>query len=267
VREFDRFCAILFLQAKAASTWLSRDHFMGVIMRTRSTQQELMDLGPSHYTQEEYTDCLKKLGVIGKLLGGDRATFKAFDQLKNPPTSILDVGCGNGAFTLKLAQKYPNARVVGIDISQEAINAALAGKKAYTIKHGIELANLFFHHRTNPELDYSPKSFDVVTATFLCHHLKDTELIEFFRAAYQTSHQAVILNDLVRHPLAYAAFWCISPLFNNRMIRHDGLISIKRSFTRPELENLLRAAGLPENSWSITWRWGFRFIITIKRDQ
>jgi cyclopropane fatty-acyl-phospholipid synthase-like methyltransferase len=27
----------------------------------------------------------------------------------------LDIGCGNGALTIELAQKYPNARVIGID--------------------------------------------------------------------------------------------------------------------------------------------------------
>lgn len=34
------------------------------------------------------------------------------------PLRILDVGCGTGAVTLALAADYPNAEVVGIDLSE-----------------------------------------------------------------------------------------------------------------------------------------------------
>jgi hypothetical protein len=33
----------------------------------------------------------------------------------NGEGKALDIGCGNGALTIKLAQKYPNAQVTGID--------------------------------------------------------------------------------------------------------------------------------------------------------
>jgi len=230
-------------------------------MKKRSYQPELMDLGPSHYTHEEYVDCLEKLGVIGKILGGNRATRKAFAQLSPAPTSILDVGCGNGSNTLEIARLYPHARVVGIDIAPEAIIAAKSYKTAYETKHNIKLPNLSFELRTNPTLSEPAKGFDVVTATLLCHHLNDHELVDFFKAAHSIARQAVIINDLHRHPLAYALFWLVSPLFNNRLIRYDGLLSIKRSFTRKELISYLEVAGIAPDAYSITWYWAFRWII------
>lgn len=223
-------------------------------MRKRTNQPELMDLGPSYYTHQEYTDCLYKLGIIGTLLGGDRASLRAFSKLAQPPTSILDVGCGGGSFTRKLAKKYPQAHVVGIDIDQQALVVADQGAK---------LANLTFQHRTNPELHEPQKSFDVVTGTLLCHHLTDEQIIQFLQAAKMIARHAIIINDLHRHPLAYAAYWLISPLFNNRMIRHDGLLSIRRSFTRSELEGYMQQAGFARGTWRVRWAFPFRWIITI----
>ena len=33
----------------------------------------------------------------------------------NGEGKALDIGCGNGALTIKLAQKYPKAQIIGID--------------------------------------------------------------------------------------------------------------------------------------------------------
>ncbi len=223
------------------------------MMNKRSNQLELMDLGPAHYTAKEYADCLHKLGIIGTVLGGDRATLKAFAALPSPPGSILDVGCGGGSFTYKLAQRYPQATVVGIEIDAAALGSA----------HRYQRPNLTFQLRQQPELAEPDKSFDVVTATLVCHHLTDEQLINFFRSAGRIARKAIIINDLHRHPLAYAAFACIAPLFNNRLIRYDGLISIQRSFTRKELVRILLAADFSLQRFRITWHWAFRWIIVV----
>lgn len=234
------------------------------VMKKRSNEPELMDLGPQYYTLDEYNDCLCKLGAIGRVLGGDRAGLTAFAQLPSEPESILDVGCGNGAFTLQLALRYPAARVIGSDISVDAIEAANACKKLYENKHAITVSNLEFQHRTSPELTEPAKSFDVVTATLVCHHLTDNQLVSFFQSAKKIASRAIIINDLQRSRWAYALFWLISPLFNNRLIRYDGLISIRRGFKRAELVALLRAAGFGSQIFTIQWRWAFRWLITIE---
>lgn len=96
----------------------------GIMKNTkRSYDLELLDLGPLYYSQSEYEDCLHQLGRIGRFLGGNKATLETFCKLASP-SSILDVGCGGGYFTIELARKFTGAQVLGIDISSSAIDFA-----------------------------------------------------------------------------------------------------------------------------------------------
>lgn len=230
-------------------------------MNKRSQQLELMDLG--QYTPEEYHDCLFQLDRVGRLLGGDRATYWAFNQLKRSPTSILDVGCGGGLFTIKLAKRYPQAQVIGLDISQEAIQ--MANNQLATLTP--PLSNVQFLTSLSPRLHYLKKSVDVITSTLVCHHMTDDALILFLKDSYAIAKQAIILNDLHRHLMAMIGFTALTPLFHNRLISHDGLLSIKRAFKRSDWVFYLKEAGIPLERCSITWHWAFRWIVFIDTEQ
>src|SRR5207342_3508033 len=40
------------------------------------------------------------------------------------PALVVDLGCGNGPLTLSLAQRWPGARIVGVDSSRQMLEAA-----------------------------------------------------------------------------------------------------------------------------------------------
>jgi 2-polyprenyl-3-methyl-5-hydroxy-6-metoxy-1,4-benzoquinol methylase len=227
-------------------------------MSKRATTPELIDLGSTHYSAEEYNGCLVQLGRIGSLLGGDRATFWAFDQLPVLPNSILDVGCGGGQLTIQLAKKYPNARVKGIDLSSDAI--AFAKNQ---LKHESPSVQVEFSVPPTAQLEGLHHEFDIVTSTLVCHHLTDDDIVDFLKRSVLVAKKAVIINDLHRHPLASLGFFILTPFFRNRLIYHDGLLSIKRAFTRTDWENYLCLAGIPSQAWSLTWHWAFRWILVI----
>ncbi|HYB23363.1 MAG TPA: class I SAM-dependent methyltransferase, partial [Solirubrobacteraceae bacterium] len=42
------------------------------------------------------------------------------------PRSILDVGCGEGVLVQRWAQRFPDGRVVGVDLQEESIQAGWA---------------------------------------------------------------------------------------------------------------------------------------------
>ncbi len=50
----------------------------------------------------------------------------ALDRLPARPARILDIGTGTGAAALELADRYPDAEVVGIDVSAEMVAQASA---------------------------------------------------------------------------------------------------------------------------------------------
>jgi 2-polyprenyl-3-methyl-5-hydroxy-6-metoxy-1,4-benzoquinol methylase len=223
----------------------------------RSYEKELLDLGPDFYSQQEYDDCLKQLGRIGRFLGGNRAAFKIFKKLSKPQ-SILDVGCGGGEFAIQLAKKFPGTQITGIDISQQAIEVAN--------KHlqKASLTNIKFIASSSPQLSFNLNSFDIVTSTLVCHHLNDDQLIDFLKKSYQIAKQGIIINDLHRHWLASSCFGIIANLFfRNRLILHDGLLSIKRAFKKQDWIDYLNAAEIPLKDCSISWHWAFRWILYI----
>lgn len=225
----------------------------------RSKEKELMDLGPDFYTPEEYKQCLKILFKINKLLGFFKQTVKL---LKYFPQDIVlaDVGCGGGLFLLHLNKYYPKMQMLGVDISEEAIKVAQNELDDWQQKNGS--INVAFQLQQQPELEITPQSVDIILLTLVCHHLEDEELIEFLKKVNNTVRKAFIINDLHRNLLAYWLYKMSSTLlFRNRLITHDGLISIQRSFTRKELHYLLKQANI--KNYQIKWHFPFRWSILV----
>jgi len=213
-----------------------------------------MDLGSDYYTPDEYNQCLKKLFKINKLLGFFRSTVNILKQYsdKSTPSTLIDVGCGNGLFILNLSRFFPYMKMQGIDISPEAIKNAQELLET-SQKNNSDLNNISFGVQ---EKIKSPT--DIILATLVCHHMNDDELVDFLRQAYGMANKAIIINDLHRHRLAYCLYAVISPvLFRNRLITHDGLISIRRGFTRTELKSYLKKSGIKhyELKWQFPFRW------------
>ena len=213
-------------------------------MKSRSRQQELMDLGPEHYTEAEYEECLKKLFLVGKYTGLHRDTFNVLKSVQ--PKTLLDVGCGDGALLAAVAKKLPSTLCYGIDISSKAISHA----QQYKSKN-VDFA-----------CQDSLQPADIVMANLVCHHMADDELGAFLQKAYASAGQLVLINDLHRHKMAKALFSTISgPLFSNRLISLDGITSIERGFLRCELEALI--GKIAPASYQIRWRFPFRWQVLL----
>lgn len=62
--------------------------------------------------------------VVRALMAGfDRGLYELL-QLAEPVRSVLEVGCGEGHVTARLADRLPNARVLGVDFSRAIVDEA-----------------------------------------------------------------------------------------------------------------------------------------------
>ncbi len=221
-----------------------------MLLTKRSSDLELIDLGPKHYTSQEYLHCLEQLDKVGKHLGGDKATLQAMQKLSFCPDSILDVGCGGGGFTKTLGMLYKQSSITGIEISNDAAQYAIEHNTSSNVN--FKLCNL---------KEIPSKSYDVVISTLVCHHLTDEDLIPFLKECLRVAKRKVILNDLHRHPIAWLSFFLIAPiLFKNRLITSDGCLSVKRAFKRKDWNLYLQELQIPGN---LSWHWPFRWILTL----
>ena len=224
-------------------------------MKHRSKEKELMDLGSPFHTHEEYVDCLKILFKVNRLLGFFKQTVQVLKRFSKD-ASLIDVGCGGGLFLLNLSNYYPKMRLLGMDVSAVAIECAEQERVRW--KPAPSVSNVSFQVQPTLQLALPVQSIDLVLTTLVCHHMDDADLVVFLKTAYQAAREAVIINDLHRHAIAYWLYQRISPwLFRNRLITHDGLISIRRGFTRAEWHHLLKQANIThyEIKWCFPFRW------------
>jgi ubiquinone/menaquinone biosynthesis C-methylase UbiE len=73
--------------------------------------------------------------------------LEPFTELLNKEIIILDLGCGMGRLSLPIAQRYPNVKIVGIDISPEMIKIAKQNSKdlkniRYKVNDGISISEI-----------------------------------------------------------------------------------------------------------------------------
>lgn len=85
-------------------------------------------------------------------------------QIK-PNMKILDIGCGPGSITLDLASLVPQGTIVGIDLSETAINSA----KELVQKRNVD--NATFEVANVLNLPYEDETFDIVCAHQVLIHL------------------------------------------------------------------------------------------------
>lgn len=225
------------------------------MLTNRSKEKEILDLGPDYYSADEFKHCQKMLFRVNKLLGVFRGIIRT---LKSYPKNsrVLDVGCGGGLLLLHLSNYFPEMQFVGTDISADAIQMAENELTNY------KQANVTFRLQTHPNLSLAENSFDIILVTMVCHHIADDELVVFLIAMKNIASKAIIINDLQRNFLAEWLFKIFSPLlFHSKIMTHDGLISIRKGFTRNEWQCLLEAAQI--RNYRITWRFPFRWEVII----
>jgi len=103
--------------------------------------------------------------VVRRLMAGfERNLEELF--VKAAPTSLLDVGCGEGVLVHKWAQRLGSARVVGIDLEEESIQAGWREHQAPNLEYRVMEAK---------NLPFADGEFDLACAIEVLEHVPDPE--------------------------------------------------------------------------------------------
>jgi len=88
-------------------------------------------------------------------------------------------------------------------------------------------------------LPFRDSTFDVVSCNLFAHHLQPDQLRQFAAEGLRVSRHALIINDLIRHPLHLALVYAGFPLMRSYVSRVDGVASVKRAYTPEEIREII----------------------------
>jgi ubiquinone/menaquinone biosynthesis C-methylase UbiE len=87
--------------------------------------------------------------------------------------SALDIGCGNGALTVALARRYPEARLTGIDYWGGGWGYSQTDCEENAAIEGVA-DGLIFRQASASALPFDDGHFDLVVSNLVFHEVKDT---------------------------------------------------------------------------------------------
>lgn len=186
-------------------------------------------------------ESLRNIARANRWFGGTAAVRHGLrqtlhDVLPGSTLSLLDLGTGlgdlPGAAVRWAAARGIRLQPLGLELNRRA--AALASSSG--VPTALACAGA-------PPL--RDKSVDVVLVSQVAHHLTARSVVQLLRTCDRLARRAVIVADLRRHDLARVAFWCGARLLGfDEVTVADGMTSIRRGFSRRELQTLLIRAGL-----------------------
>ena len=196
----------------------------------RVNTQEILDSDACPPVEVEAS--LRDLCRINRWFGGVATTRSLIERVTSATGlrrfTVLEVAAGFGEVSKiagrQLAQKGITLDVTDLDRVQTHL---LRGNRA-VVADAVALP-------------FQDSSFDLVSCSLFAHHLEPDELARFTREALRVSRCAVLINDLVRHPLHVALVYAGFPLMRSYVSRLDGVASVRRAYTPDEMRRILSA--------------------------
>jgi ubiquinone/menaquinone biosynthesis C-methylase UbiE len=167
----------------------------------------------------------------------------------HPDARLLDLGCGDGEFTLRVAEKIGTKRVFGVEMIKDSVDKAAAS--------GIKCYQADFDRAHFP---FEDETFDVVCANQVIEHLSDTDTFvkEIYRVLKPGGYAVVSTTNLAAFHAVFLLLMGFQPYAANvsseapwagtfypaRGRRSPPEMAHRRIFTLRALRELLQYHGL-----------------------
>ena len=225
---------------------------------TRSAQAENFDSEgrPLELIQQDYIE-LRRVNRWFRFEEPFISLIRGAEGLNKERLEILDIGAGDGYLgdRLRAWAKKRNWDWRFTNLDQHEAGFLLRSKPdPATNVIGSAL-----------DLPFKDRSFDVVIASQMTHHLSSNEdVIRHFQEAWRVTGGMMIICDLVRKWWLYCMISLTTPIFGlSKEMREDGKISTLRSFRVDEWKSLAEKAEIP--GADIRVRYGSRLTLTSSR--
>jgi hypothetical protein len=209
----------------------------------RSYDNEMMDAAEPDPALLQ--DDLRNLRVMNRFLGGSRGLlyglrrFLARQRLTS--FSLLDVGTGSADLPAAIVRWSRERGVVArvCALESQALTARVAAARSANLP---EISVIRCDAAAMP---FQGPSFDVVAASQFLHHFTEEKIVQFLRDWATLARRAIIVSDLVRHPLSYYGIYALTRLCTtNTMTIHDAALSVRRALTFQEWRSIFARAAI-----------------------
>ena len=92
-------------------------------------------------------------------------------------------------------------------------------------------------------LPFRDASFDLISCCLFVHHLAPELVSAFVKEALRCSRVAVLINDLIRHPVHWAMAHTGRLIYRSRITVNDAPASVRQSYTTEEMRAMLEQSG------------------------
>ena len=179
----------------------------------------------------EVAASLSDLNRINRWFGGISTTTSMIRRVAQKlgvlSLSMLEVAAGSGYVPERARQKLVHDGIeLKVTLLDRAPSHLVNGNRAIA---GDVLA-----------LPFRDASFDLVGSVIFLHHLSPEQVIQSVNEALRVSRTAVLINDVVRHPMHLALVYAGLPLFRSRLTHHDAPASVRQAYTTAEIRDLLK---------------------------
>jgi 2-polyprenyl-3-methyl-5-hydroxy-6-metoxy-1,4-benzoquinol methylase len=201
---------------------------------------------------------LREISAINGLLGGNLISLQSFKAIVKgkQKVRVADLGCGSGDIMMLMAdycrKNDIEASFVGIDANPFIIK--------YAEEQSAEYPEISFQCVNILDEEFKRENYDIIHCCLFIHHFTQEQLLPLFQQFKQQAEH-VIINDLHRHYLAYWSIKVLTAIFSKSyMVKNDAAVSVKRGFSKADLESLMKEAEI--ETYQLKWKWAFRWQLS-----
>ena len=188
-----------------------------------------------------YVDVVHDLAKVNRITMAARPTLDFLSRAVGDRNSfrLLDVGFGDGDMLRQIARwaqkRGIEAELVGVDLNRRSL--AAARDPAHD--------DLNIDYRIGDYADLAGEGWDCVVSSLVAHHMTRPQLTAFLRFMDREARAGWLVNDLHRHRFAYFGYPLLAALMRwHPIVKHDGRMSIARSYRPAEWSPILSDAGI-----------------------